>query len=79
MNPELVLLVEVWDKFKTHIPKKDKLDVAESLVRLFDEHVDIMDAEHELNELDASLKAAVVSHFDLGFAEEDDDEYDEYE
>ena len=78
MNPELALLIEVWDKFKSHVAKKDKLGVAEDLVRLFDEHVDIVEAEHELNELDSSLKAVVISHFDLGF-DEDEDSYDEYE
>jgi hypothetical protein len=77
MSPEISLLIEVWDKIKSHIPKKDKLFIAEDIVRLFDEHVELIDAEHELNELDGSLKAAIISHYDIGLDEEDeeDEEY----
>lgn len=78
MTPEVALMAEVWDKLRAFIPIKERLAVAESIVRLFDEYVDVGEAEHELNEVDSVLKAAIISHFDIGLEDDDDDEY-EYE
>lgn len=75
MSPEVALLAEVWEAVATHIPKKERLLVAEQLVRLFDEHVDISEVEISLNEFDGVLKTAVVSHFDLLL--DDPDEYED--
>lgn len=75
MSPEVALLAEVWEAVTTHIPKKERLLVAEQLVRLFDEHVDISEVEISLNEFDGVLKTAVVSHFDLLL--DDPDEYED--
>ena len=82
MNPEVALLAEVWEAVHSHVPRKERLLVAEQLVRLFDEHVDISEIEVSLNEFDGVLKTAVVSHFDLlldadDADEEDDDSYSE--
>jgi len=76
MSPELALLYELWDKLKSHLPKKDRVDLAEEIVRTFDEHIDISDAEAELNSFDSMMKAAIVSHFDLGYEDPDDDDDD---
>lgn len=78
MSPEVALMTEVWDKVRSHIPAKERLAVAEELVRVFDENTDITEAEHELNEFDSILKAAVISHYDIGL-EEDEDEEDDYD
>ena len=78
MNPEVALMYEVWDNIKSTIPQKERLQVAESMVRTFDEHVDISDVENSLNEFDTILKTAIVSHFDIGLEEEDEDEDWEY-
>lgn len=75
MSPEVVLLGEVWDSVKSFIPRKERLQAAETLVRLFDDNVDISDVESFINEYDSVLKTAVVSHFDL-LLEEDGDEDD---
>jgi hypothetical protein len=74
MNPEVALMYEVWDNIKSTIPQKERLQVAESMVRTFDEHVDISDVENNLNEFDTIMKTAIVSHFDIGLEEEDEDE-----
>ena len=74
MSPEVALLYEVWDNLKSALPQKERLRIAESMVRTFDEHVDISDVENSLNEFDTILKTAIVSHFDIGLEEEDEDE-----
>jgi hypothetical protein len=77
MSPEVALLDEMWDALKPHIQKKDRLEIAEMIVRMFDEHLNIEDIEVYKNEFDSVMKAAIVSHFDyLEDAEEDEDEYD---
>ena len=76
MNPEVELLYEAWDKVKAYIPKKDKLHVAEELVRVFENTVGLDEVEEELNSFDSVMKAAIVSHLDIGFEEEDDDDYE---
>jgi len=78
MNPEVALMYEVWDNIKSTIPQKERLQVAESMVRTFDEHVDISEVENNLNEFDTIMKTAIVSHFDIGLEEEDEDEDWEY-
>jgi hypothetical protein len=78
MNPEVALMYEVWDNIKSTIPQKERLQVAESMVRIFDEHVDISEVENNLNEFDTIMKTAIVSHFDIGLEEEDEDEDWEY-
>lgn len=77
MSPEIELLYEVWDKVKAYVPKKDKIHIAEELVRVFDNTVGLDEIESELNSFDSVLKAALVSHLDLGYEDEEDDE-DEY-
>ena len=77
MSPEVELLYETWEKVKTYVSKKDKIHVAEELVRTFENTVGLDEIESELNSFDSAMKAALTSHLDLGY-EEDDDE-DEYE
>jgi len=74
MSPEIALLIDTWDCVKSFIPAKERLHVAENLVRSFEDNVDIADAENNINEFDSVMKAAIVSHFDIGFDEEEDQE-----
>jgi len=74
MSPEVVLLGEVWDAVKSFVPRKDRLQVAETVVRLFDDNLDISDVETFINEYDSVLKTAVVSHFDLLLEEDEEDD-----
>jgi len=72
MNPDLAFLHDIWDAVKPFVPKKERLHAAEGLVRAFDDNVDISSAEDHINEFDTQLKAALVSHLDIGADDEDD-------
>jgi|TARA_R110001592_G_scaffold77955_6_gene234282 hypothetical protein len=76
MSPETALLLDAWDTVKSFIPAKERLHVAEELVRTFEDNVSISDAEDNLNEFDTVMKAALVSHFDIGLDEEEDEDWD---
>jgi hypothetical protein len=78
MNPEVALLLETWDSIKAYIPKKERLNIAEILVRTFDDNIDVSEVEHHIMEFDAVMKAAIVSHFDLLEEDEDDAEDEEW-
>lgn len=76
MTPELALLNEVWDTVKSYVPKKERVVVAEEILRNFEEHLDISELEVYKNEFDSAMKAAIVDTLDL---EEDDEELDDWE
>jgi hypothetical protein len=80
MNPDIAFLHDIWDSVKPFVTKKERLSAAEAIVRVFDDNIDISLAEDHINEFDTQLKAALVSHLDIGFDEddEDDNEYAEY-
>lgn len=73
MNPEVALLLETWDSIKSYLPKKERLNIAEILVRTFDDNVDISEIESNIMEFDSIMKAAIVSHFDIGIEEDEED------
>jgi len=73
MNPDVQVLVSIWDTLKTFIPKKDRIEAAEHLVRVVDEELDLVGIEDDVNSFDTVLKAAVKSHFDV---EEEDEDFD---
>tara|TARA_Y100000592_G_C5360764_1_gene263573 strand:+ start:290 stop:526 length:237 start_codon:yes stop_codon:yes gene_type:complete len=75
MNPDLQLLISVWDSMKNYVQKKDKIEAAEHLVRVFDEECDMNGIEDEAHTFDGALKTAVVGHY--GFGEDEDADYDE--
>jgi len=74
MNPETELLYNVWDSIKPYISVKERLHVAEEIVRTFDDMLDISEVEDALNQFDSVIKTALISHFEFGL--EDDDEED---
>lgn len=77
MSLESSLLGEVWDTVKPYVPKKEHMEVAESLLRLFDDAVGLDDLSSFQDEFDPTLKAAVVAHLkDLD--DPDDDDHDDY-
>ena len=55
MNPDIQFLVSVWDTIKHYVPKKDRMDAAEHLVRVFDEEADLGNIEDEVNTFDSIL------------------------
>jgi hypothetical protein len=76
MSPEVALLLDTWDTIKSFIPAKERLHVAEELVRTFEDNVSISEAEDHINEFDQVMKAALVSHFDIGLDDEDEEDWD---
>ena len=72
MNPDISFLHELWDSVKVLVPKKERLPVAEAIVRAFDDYADIGAIEDHLSDFDGTMKAALKSHFDL--IEDNDDE-----
>ena len=74
MNPETDLLYNVWESVKPYISAKERLHVAEEIVRKFDELVDISEVEDALNQFDSVMKAALISYFDFGLEDDEDDE-----
>ena len=76
MSPEIALLLDAWDTVKSFIPAKERLHVAEELVRTFEDNVSISEAEDHINEFDQVMKAALVSHFDIGLDDEDEEDWD---
>jgi len=77
MSPEVGLLDEVWDIVKPHVAKKDRVYVAEAILRTFDDHVSLDDIEHNIQTFDSSMKAAIKSYFDY-VTDKDDDDNDDY-
>ena len=43
---------------------------------LFEDHVDISEAEDNANEFDSIMKAALISHFDIGLEDDEDEDWD---
>lgn len=71
------LLIELWSRIKPHIPPKERLEVADILVVVFDEFSLIEDELLE-EDLDKELKAAAKSHLsDIDEYEEEEDEDDD--
>ena len=67
------LLMELWSRIKTYIPPKERLEVADTFVAVFDEFGLVEDTILD-EELDKELRAAVRSH--LVVMEEDEESYD---
>ena len=44
MSPEVALLDELWDIVKVHVPKKDRVEFAETILRTFEDHLSLDDA-----------------------------------
>ncbi len=75
LNDNHELLLELWSRLKSHIQPKERLEVADILVVVFDEYG--MVDENLLDEdLDKELRAAARSHlstYDEEAEEADDD------
>jgi hypothetical protein len=74
VNENHELLLELWARIKSHIVPKERLEVADILVVVFDEF-GLIDDELMDEDLDKELRAAVRSH--LADPEELDEEQDD--
>ena len=75
MRPAVALLHEVLTTEKRHAPKNASVELAEALLRCFDDGSDIEDIETDINEFDKVMKAAIVSHY--GYDDDDTDDTDD--
>lgn len=70
-------IIELWSRIKHLIPQKDRLDAADALISICDEH-GCADGIELRADLDKELHAAVSTYFgeeDLDDLEETEDEY----
>jgi len=78
VNENHELLLELWSRIKSHIAPKERLEVADILVVVFDEFSLIEDDLLD-EDLDKELRAAARSHLiepeDYDGESEDDDSY----
>lgn len=70
--------MELWSRLKAHIPPKERLEVADILIIVFDEFGLVSDEILE-EDLDKEILAAVKSHLVEPFDEDEQDDifYDE--
>lgn len=77
MDTNHELLLELWARIKSHIPHKERLEVADILVVVFDEFSMVDDSLLD-EDLDREMRAAAKSHLseslDEDFEEFDDDD-----
>ena len=76
MSPETALLSETWQLFKNYVHIKERLETAEALLELFEEHIGLGDLEVYKNEFDRSMKAAIISKY-KEFDDDEDDDFDD--
>ncbi len=74
VNDNHELLMELWARIKSHVHPKEKLEVADILVTVFDEY-NLVDEELLEEDLDKELRAAARSH--LIFIDELEEEGEE--
>ena len=70
------LIIELWARIKSHIPPKERLEVADILVVVFDEFGLVEDSIMD-EDLDKELRAAVRSHVGDPLDYEEEGGYDD--
>ena len=71
------LLLELWGRIKSHVAPKERLEVADIMVVVFDEFGLVSDELLE-EDLDKELRAAARSHLtETEFEEEEDEDLDD--
>lgn len=72
MNPELSLLSDVWAVISPYLPDSEKVEIAEDIIRLFDETLELTVTDHAVHEFHDELEEAARNYFDL-----DEEDWDE--
>jgi len=78
VNENHELIMELWARIKSHIQPKERLEVADILVVVFDEF-SLVDEELLDEDLDKELRAAARSHLSEVSEDEGDDYNDDYD
>ena len=77
-NPNHELVLDLWQRIKAIIQPKERLEVADTLIVVFDEF-NFLDDDFVNEDLDKELRAAakshLVTHDDIDDLDEDDDGY----
>lgn len=73
MSPEVALLSETWQLFKNSVHISERVEMADALLDLFDEHLDLVDLETWKHEFDKSMKVAIRARYEDELDDEDDD------
>lgn len=76
VNENHELIMELWARIKSHIQPKERLEVADILVVVFDEF-SLVDEELLDEDLDKELRAAARSHLSEAIEDDDDEGYDD--
>jgi len=76
MNQETDMIVEIWDGIKPYIRKKDRLDLADHLVAVFDDYGMADGLPAICDTADQHLAAAIKGRYGI---DEEEDDLDEYE
>lgn len=76
MQHDAELILDLWSRIKPHIAQKERIDVADHIVAVFDEHGMSEGIEDVADSIDVTLGAAVKSRHGLGDIEEE--EADDY-
>lgn len=74
VNDNHELLLELWARIKSHIAPKERLEVADILVVVFDEF-GIVDDDLLDEDLDKEMRAAARSHLSDNGLDEDEEGY----
>lgn len=77
INENHELIMELWARVKSHIAPKERLEVADIFVVVFDEF-GLVDEELLDEDLDKELRAAARSHLSTDTEDEGEDDSDEY-
>jgi hypothetical protein len=77
VNENHELMLELWTRVKSHIQPKERLEVADIFVVVFDEF-GLIDDELLHEDLDKEIRAAVRSHLADPDSEEEDQDVDSY-
>lgn len=76
VNDNHELLLELWARIKSHVAPKERLEVADIMVVVFDEfglvEDDLLDED-----LDREMRAAARSHLSEGIDELEEDYFDD--
>ena len=75
INENHELLIELWSRIKSHVAPKERLEVADIMVVVFDEF-GLVDDNLLDEDLDRELRAAARSHLSE-FTEMEEEDYDQ--
>jgi len=75
MDENHELLLEIWSRIKSHIQPKERLEIADILIVVFDEY-SLISKEVLDEDLDKELRAAARTHF-ADLHDDEDESFDD--